>query len=51
MMNGWQPLAMCDAGINVCSGSIVGMGESREDRIDWVYELTQMPIPPQSIPC
>ena len=39
-----------DAGINVCSGSIVGMGESREDRIDWVHELTQMPIPPQSIP-
>ncbi|OOR92805.1 biotin synthase BioB [Moraxella caviae] len=38
------------AGINVCSGSIVGMGESREDRIDWVYELTQMPVPPQSIP-
>lgn len=38
------------AGINVCSGSIVGMGESREDRVDWVYELTQMPIPPQSIP-
>ncbi len=38
------------AGINVCSGSIVGMGESREDRIDWVYELTQMPTPPQSIP-
>ncbi len=39
-----------NAGINVCSGSIVGMGESRDDRIDWVYELTQMPIPPQSIP-
>lgn len=39
-----------DAGINVCSGSIVGMGESREDRIDWVHELTQMSIPPQSIP-
>lgn len=38
------------AGINVCSGSIVGMGESREDRVDWVYELTQMPMPPQSIP-
>lgn len=38
------------AGINVCSGSIVGMGESRDDRIDWIYELTQMPIPPQSIP-
>lgn len=38
------------AGINVCSGSIVGMGESRDDRIDWIYELTQMPLPPQSIP-
>ncbi len=38
------------AGINVCSGSIVGMGESRDDRIDWIYELTQMPIAPQSIP-
>ncbi|UNU73709.1 biotin synthase BioB [Moraxella nasovis] len=39
-----------DAGINVCSGSIVGMGESRDDRIDWIFELTQMPLPPQSIP-
>lgn len=38
------------AGINVCSGSIVGMGESREDRIDWVMELMNMPMPPQSIP-
>lgn len=38
------------SGINVCSGSIVGMGESREDRIDWVYELASMPIPPESIP-
>ena len=39
-----------NAGINVCSGSIVGMGESREDRVNWVYELTQMPLPPESIP-
>ncbi len=38
------------AGINVCSGSIVGMGESRDDRIDWIYELTRLPLPPQSIP-
>lgn len=38
------------AGIHVCSGSIVGMGETREDRIDWVYELASMPIPPESIP-
>ncbi len=38
------------AGINVCSGSIVGMGESRKDRIDWIYEMLQMPSPPESIP-
>lgn len=38
------------AGMNVCSGSIVGMGESRDDRIDWVLELTKMPKPPESIP-
>lgn len=38
------------SGINVCSGSIVGMGESRDDRIDWIYELATMPIPPESIP-
>lgn len=38
------------SGINVCSGSIVGMGESREDRIDWVLELASMPLPPESIP-
>ncbi|PIE47641.1 MAG: biotin synthase BioB [Gammaproteobacteria bacterium] len=39
-----------DAGINICSGSIVGMGESRNDRIDWIHELVKMPIPPESIP-
>lgn len=38
------------SGMNICSGSIVGMGESREDRIDWVHELVKMPTPPQSIP-
>lgn len=38
------------SGISVCSGSIVGMGETREDRVDWVYELASMPLPPESIP-
>ncbi len=38
------------SGIKVCSGSIVGMGERRDDRIDWIYELTQMATPPESIP-
>lgn len=39
-----------DSGINVCSGNIVGMGESRDDRIDWVHELLKMPKAPESIP-
>ena len=39
-----------NSGINVCSGNIVGMGESRDDRIDWVHELIKMPKAPESIP-
>lgn len=39
-----------NSGINICSGSIVGMGESRDDRIDWIHELVKMPTPPESIP-
>lgn len=39
-----------NSGINVCSGNIVGMGESRDDRIDWVLELLKMPKAPESIP-
>ena len=38
------------SGINVCSGNIVGMGESRDDRIDWIHELLKMPKAPESIP-
>lgn len=38
------------SGIHVCSGNIVGMGESRDDRIDWVHELLKMPKAPESIP-
>lgn len=39
-----------NSGINVCSGNIVGIGESRDDRIDWVHELLKMPKAPESIP-
>ncbi len=39
-----------NSGINVCSGNIVGMGESREDRVDWLYELIKMSKAPESIP-
>ncbi|WP_394261006.1 biotin synthase BioB [Moraxella boevrei] len=38
------------AGINVCSGGIIGMGESRDDRIDLLFELANLPTLPQSIP-
>lgn len=39
-----------NAGINVCCGGIIGMGESREDRIELLLELTRLPEPPKSIP-
>ncbi|MEE3240200.1 MAG: biotin synthase BioB [Pseudomonadota bacterium] len=39
-----------EAGINVCSGGIVGMGESINDRVDLLIELANMPKHPQSVP-
>jgi biotin synthase len=38
------------AGLEVCSGGIVGMGEKLEDRIHFLHELTLMEPPPDSIP-
>jgi biotin synthase len=38
------------AGINVCSGGIVGMGESREDRVGMIVSLATLPQHPQSVP-
>ena len=38
------------AGLNVCCGGIVGMGESRDDRIDMLHALATMPSHPQSVP-
>ncbi len=38
------------ADINVCCGGIIGMGESREDRINFLLSLYQLPKPPASIP-
>jgi biotin synthase len=37
------------AGINVCCGGIVGLGETREDRIGFVHALATMPHP-ESVP-
>ena len=39
-----------DAGINVCSGGILGMGEGRQDRASMLCELANLPQHPQSVP-
>lgn len=39
-----------EAGINVCSGGILGMGESRKDRASMLKELANMPKHPESVP-
>jgi biotin synthase len=38
------------AGINVCSGGILGMGESRRDRARLLQELANLPQHPESVP-
>lgn len=38
------------AGLKVCSGGIVGLGESRNDRIGLLYELATLVIHPESVP-
>jgi biotin synthase len=38
------------AGIKVCAGGIVGMGETVEDRIDILVTLANLPSPPESVP-
>ena len=38
------------AGINVCSGGIVGMGESRAQRAALIAQLANLPSPPESVP-
>jgi biotin synthase len=38
------------AGINVCSGGIVGMGETRADRVGFVHTLATLPQHPESVP-
>lgn len=39
-----------DAGVAVCCGGIVGMGESREDRVGFIHALATLPRYPESVP-
>jgi biotin synthase len=38
------------AGISVCCGGIVGMGETREDRVGMIVALATLPRHPESVP-
>ncbi|MDE2301405.1 MAG: biotin synthase, partial [Sphingomonadales bacterium] len=38
------------AGIAVCSGGIVGMGETRADRVGFLHTLATLPAHPESVP-
>jgi biotin synthase len=42
--------AVARAGIAVCCGGIVGMGETEEDRLLFLAELSALDPPPESIP-
>ncbi len=42
--------AVREAGLNVCCGGIVGMGESARDRAQLLVTLAQLPEHPQSVP-
>lgn len=39
-----------DAGINVCCGGILGLGETREDRMEFLQTLANLETPPESVP-
>jgi len=42
--------AVRDAGVKVCCGGILGLGESRADRIDFLHTLATLPRHPDSVP-
>jgi biotin synthase len=38
------------AGVSVCCGGIIGLGETHEDRIKMLHTLSTMPVHPESVP-
>ncbi|MEI9992762.1 MAG: biotin synthase BioB [Rhizomicrobium sp.] len=39
-----------EAGIHVCCGGIVGMGEDADDRVGMIHALATLPVHPESVP-
>lgn len=39
-----------DAGMKICAGGILGMGEQREDRVGLLQQLANLPQHPESVP-
>lgn len=39
-----------DAGMKVCSGGIIGLGEQKQDRMELLMQLSNLPIQPESVP-
>jgi biotin synthase len=42
--------AVRDAGLNVCCGGILGMGETEQDRVALLHTLATLPKHPESVP-
>lgn len=42
--------AVRDAGINVCCGGILGIGETKLDRLEMLHTLATLPKAPESVP-
>lgn len=42
--------AVRDAGMRICCGGIIGMGENEEDRARMLITLANMPVHPESVP-
>ncbi|MGD2132373.1 MAG: biotin synthase BioB [Maricaulaceae bacterium] len=39
-----------EAGLKTCCGGILGLGESREDRVSFIHAMASLPAPPESVP-
>ncbi len=41
---------MREAGISVCAGGIIGLGEGPKDRVGLIHQLATLPEHPESVP-